>query len=268
MSEYKIGFIGAGNMGSAMMQGILAAGLCEKSEMIASCHSDATKERVEKQLGIRVTQDNREASNAHIVFLAVKPYQLSGVVSDIKDSLPAGTLVISVVAGKTLKQLAELLGEDKHIVRSMPNTPAMVGQAMSALCPGDLVTEDECKTAEKLFESFGQAEVVTEDLMDVVTGVSGSSPAFVYMIIEAMADAAVAEGMQRGAAYKFAAQSLLGSAKMVLDTGKHPGELKDAVTSPGGTTIAGVAALEAKGLRSTMIEGVRAAVQKSRDMSR
>ena len=268
MSEYKIGFIGAGNMGSAMMEGILCAGLCEKNEMIASCHSHGTKERVEKKLGIRVTLDNREASSAKIVFLAVKPYQLADVVEDIKGSLKEDTLVISVVAGKTLLQLGQMLGSGMHIVRSMPNTPAMVGAAMSAICTNDHVTEEEKEEAKVLFESFGQAEVVREDLMDVVTGVSGSSPAFIYMVIEAMADAAVAEGMQRKAAYKFAAQTVLGSAKMVLETGKHPGELKDAVTSPGGTTIEGVAALEANGLRATMMAGVRAAVQKSRDMSK
>jgi pyrroline-5-carboxylate reductase len=150
----------------------------------------------------------------------------------------------------------------------MPNTPAMVGEAMSAICANEKVSDEQLTEAKALFESFGQVEVVSENLMDVVTGVSGSSPAFIYMVIEAMADAAVLEGMQRPAAYKFASQAVLGAAKMVLSTGQHPGALKDAVTSPGGTTIAGIAALEEHGLRSTMIEGVRAAVEKSRDMTK
>lgn len=268
MAEYKIGFVGAGNMGSAMMHGILAAGLCEKSEMIASCHSEATKDRVQKNLGITVSLDNRMASSAKVVFLAVKPYQLMEVVDEIKEAVTEDTLLISVVAGKTLQQLGELFGQDVAIIRSMPNTPAMVGEAMSAICANEKVSDKQLTEAKALFESFGQVEVVSENLMDVVTGVSGSSPAFIYMVIEAMADAAVLEGMQRPAAYKFASQAVLGAAKMVLSTGQHPGALKDAVTSPGGTTIAGVAALEEHGLRSTMIEGVRTAVEKSRDMTK
>jgi pyrroline-5-carboxylate reductase len=149
----------------------------------------------------------------------------------------------------------------------MPNTPALVGAAMSALCPNDKVTPEEVKLVESLFNSFGRAEVVPESMMDAVVGVSGSSPAYVYMFIEAMADAAVADGMPRAQAYKFAAQSVLGAAKMVLETGKHPGELKDAVCSPGGTTIEAVAALEHGGFRDTVISAQRACSKKSYDMS-
>ena len=154
------------------------------------------------------------------------------------------------------------------LVRAMPNTPALVGEAMSALCCNELVTEEELAEAVSIFNSFGKCEVIKEALMDAVIGVSGSSPAYVYLFIEAMADAAVADGMPRAQAYKFAAQSVLGSAKMVLETGTHPGALKDAVCSPGGTTIEAVAVLEEEGLRNAVIKAQRACVQKSRDMGK
>lgn len=265
--QKKIGFIGAGNMGTAMIRGIIGNGLASKDEVIASCHTAETKEKVQDELGIEVTLDNRQAADADIVFLAVKPVVLPEVAREVKPELNENQLIISVAAGFDLKKLHFILGGDLHIIRTMPNTPAMVGEAMSALCTDEKVTEDEKKTALKLFNSFGKAEFVDEKLMDAVTGVSGSSPAFIYMIIEAMADAAVAEGMPRKQAYVFAAQSVLGSAKMVLETGKHPGSLKDAVTSPAGTTIEGVAALERDGLRAAMIDAVRTAAQKSKEMS-
>lgn len=263
----KIGFIGAGNMGSAMIKGIISNGLAAKDEVIASCRSEATKQRITDELGIEVTLDNTKAADADVVFLAVKPAQLPDVAAEIKRSIAQDSLVISVAAGYDLKKLHFILGADLHIVRTMPNTPAMVGEAMSALTTDDNVSEEEKQKALSLFNSFGRAEFVDEKLMDAVTGVSGSSPAFIYMIIEAMADAAVAEGMPRKQAYVFAAQSVLGSAKMVLETGKQPGELKDQVTSPAGTTIEGVAALERDGVRSAMIDAVRTAARKSREMS-
>ncbi len=262
----RIGFIGAGNMGSAMLAGILGAGLARADEVIASVRSEETAGRIRDKYGIEVTHDNRRAAEASIVFLAVKPAQLPGVCDEIRETI-GDQLIISVAAGFDLKKLHAALGQDAHIIRSMPNTPAMAGEAMSALCTDDKVNDQEKTTAVRMFESFGRAELVAEDLMDAVTGVSGSSPAFIYMIIEAMADAAVAEGMPRRQAYVFAAQSVLGSAKMVLDTGKHPGELKDAVTSPAGTTIEGCAALERDGMRAAMIDAVRTAARKSREMS-
>ena len=262
----KIGFIGAGNMGSAMIKGIIAYGLASKDEVIASCHTQETKEKLSSELGIEMTLDNKEAADAEIVFFAVKPAVLPGVAAEVKDVLNTEQFIISVAAGFDLKKLHATLGDELHIVRTMPNTPAMVGEAMSALCADDKVSEDQKKQALELFNSFGKAEFVDEKLIDAVTGVSGSSPAFIYIIIEAMADAAVAEGMPRQQAYIFAAQSVLGSAKMVLETGKHPGELKDAVTSPAGTTIEGVAALERDGMRAAMIDAVRTASKKSKEM--
>jgi pyrroline-5-carboxylate reductase len=182
-------------------------------------------------------------------------------------------IVISVAAGKTLSMIETALmsinvaGKLK-VVRAMPNTPALVGEAMTAITPNANLNEEDIAKVKALFESFGQVEVVPESMMNAVIGVSGSSPAFIYMLIEAMADAAVVEGMPRAQAYKFAAQSVLGSAKMVLETGMHPGALKDAVCSPGGTTIAGVEALEQCGFRGTVMEGIRATVAKAEEMSK
>ncbi|MCR5640911.1 MAG: pyrroline-5-carboxylate reductase [Lachnospiraceae bacterium] len=272
--DYKVGFIGCGNMGSAMIGGILKNGLADKHEMIASCKSEATKERVSKELGITVTLDSKEvAAKADVVFLAIKPYQFDDVLPEINGMLDEDQIVISVAAGKSVSVIETALmsiqvaGKLK-VVRAMPNTPALVGEAMTAITPNANLEEADLELVKALFESFGQVEVVPESMMDVVTGVSGSSPAFIYMLIEGMADAAVADGMPRAQAYKFAAQSVLGSAKMVLETGTHPGALKDAVCSPGGTTIAGVAALEANGFRNDIIQGVRTSTAKSRDMSK
>ena len=166
-----------------------------------------------------------------------------------------------------MERIEDMFERSIKLVRVMPNTPALVGASMSAICCNDGITKDELAEIQAIFNSFGESEVISEYLMDAVVGVSGSSPAYVYMFIEAMADAAVADGMPRAQAYKFAAQSVLGSAKMVLETGKHPGELKDAVCSPGGTTIEAVAQLEKSSFRSAVIEAQRACVQKSRDMS-
>lgn len=185
----------------------------------------------------------------------------------IKDHLKPDCIVVSIAAGQPISNIEAILGKIK-LVRAMPNTPALVGAAMSALCPNDKVTAEEVKLIESLFNSFGRAEVVPESMMDAVVGVSGSSPAYVYMFIEAMADAAVADGMPRTQAYKFAAQSVYGAAKMVLETNTHPGVLKDAVCSPGGTTIAAVAKLEEKGLRDAVISAQRCCVAKSKDMGK
>ena len=186
--------------------------------------------------------------------------------NEIKDSVKEEQIFISIAPGKTLQWLGEHLGEKTKVIRTMPNTPAMVGEGMTALCVNELVTEKETALAVKLCNTFGKTEVIPEHLMDAVVGVSGSSPAYVFMFLEAMADAAVADGMPRAQAYKFAAQSVLGSAKLMLETGKHPGELKDMVCSPAGTTIQAVRVLEEKGLRSAVIEAQTACVKKAKGM--
>ena len=257
MIDKIIGFIGAGNMGSAMIGGIVHSELVTTSQIIASAHSAATLEKLQSTYSIETTLSNETvAERSDILFLA-----------QISSHVKSGCVIVSIAAGKTIAAIEDSFGKPVKLVRAMPNTPALVGEAMSALCVNQNVTPEELKEVQALFNSFGKSEVISESLMDAVIGVSSSSPAYVYMFIEAMADAAVADGMPRAQAYKFAAQSVYGSAKMVLETGKHPGELKDAVCSPAGTTIEAVAALEAGGFRNTVISGQRACSQKSRDMS-
>jgi pyrroline-5-carboxylate reductase len=268
MSEKTIGFIGGGNMGSAIIGGLLSSGLSDQAHIIASVQSAASVERLNNTYGIFATTNNQEVSAAaDILFLCIKPNLFASVIPEIRESIKQDVIIVSIAAGQPIARIEELFGKPIKLVRAMPNTPALVGASMSALCKNEQVTDAEMDEIQSIFNSFGESEVISEKLMDAVTGVSGSSPAYVYLFIEAMADAAVADGMPRAQAYKFAAQSVLGSAKMVLNTGKHPGELKDAVCSPGGTTIEAVTTLEKNGFRSAIIEAQRACVKKSKEMS-
>lgn len=263
----KIGFIGCGNMATAMIRGILDSGRAQHAEIMASAHSDQTKKKIRQELKIRAAESNREVvAFADVVFLAVKPQYYEEVIAEIKEEIRKEQMIVTIAPGKTLSWLAERMGSDVKIIRTMPNTPAMVKEGMMGMCGNELVTEEDLQRVKTICESFGKAEVIPESLIDVVVGVSGSSPAYVFMFIEAMADAAVADGMPRAQAYKFAAQAVLGSAKMVLETGKHPGELKDMVCSPGGTTIEAVRVLEEKGMRSAVIEASKACVKKGREL--
>ena len=215
---------------------------------------------------MHVTLDNREvARNADILFLAVKPGFMGEVIEQIKDVVTEDMLIVSIAAGKTLDYLYEAFGNRAlKIIRCMPNTPALVLEGCTGVCPSDNVSEQELSQVLCLLQAFGTASVVPERLMDVVVGISGSSPAYVFMFIEAMADAAVADGMPRADAYEFAAQAVLGSARMVLESGLHPGQLKDMVCSPGGTTIEGLAALEECGFRGAIIKACDANFQKNK----
>ena len=207
------------------------------------------------------------AQIADIVFGAVKPGIMIKVLSEITSSLNKDSLVVSIAAGVTLDQLARALGHDRKIIRAMPNTPSLVNAGMTSVTPNALVTRKIWRRAEYL-PLFWRAEVIAEAMIHPVVGVSGSAPAYVFMFIEAMADAAVQGGMPRAQAYKFAAQAVMGSAKMVLDTGKHPGELKDMVCSPGGTTIASGSVLEERGFRSSVIEAMIKCMEQSEKLSR
>ncbi len=263
-----IGFIGGGNMASAIIGGILQSGLAAKEQIIATAKTEHTLTSLRERFGITAIADNQQAaSQSDILFLAVKPYLFSEIISQVKDCIRPETLIISIAAGQTMEKIETLFGKDVKLVRAMPNTPALVGEAMTALCTNQNITETELADAMAIFNSFGKCETVPETMMDAVIGVSVSSTAYVYLFTEAMADAAVADGMPRAQAYKFAAQSVLGAAKMVLETETHPGALKDAVCSPGGTTIEAVAVLEQQGLRSAVISAQRACVQKSKDMT-
>lgn len=262
----RLGFIGAGNMAQAIIGGVLHSGLIEAKEMIASAASQTTIDRVSETFGIKTTLDNRQVAKAEILFLAVKPIYLQQVIEEIKGEITGETVVVSIAAGKDLAWLEERLGSECKIIRTMPNTPALVGEGITAVCPNKKIEKQELEEVLAILKSFGKAEVVAESIMDAVVAVSGSSPAYVFMFIEAMADAAVAEGMPRAQAYQFAAQSVLGSAKMVLETGKHPGELKDMVCSPAGTTIEAVQSLENHGFRGTVMECMRACARKNREL--
>ncbi len=263
----KIGFIGCGNMANAMIGGILASGALKPEEIIAANHTAPKLEKAKAQFHIATTLKNCEAAaESEILVLSVKPQFYPEVIHEISPSVPEGCVVVTLAPGRSLAQLEELFGKPVKIIRSMPNTPALVREGMTALCPGKTVTPEELEKVRSLFSSFGKAEVVSESMMDAVTAVSGSSPAYVFLFLEAMADAAVLGGMPRAKAYTFAAQSVLGSAKMMLETGKCPGELKDMVCSPAGTTIEAVATLEKDGFRGAVIDAMRACMEKSKSM--
>ncbi len=263
----KIGFIGCGNMATAIIKGIIRKQIIDAENIIASAKTKATLDRVQKELGVKVSTDNLEVTeNSDILVLAVKPQYYPEVIAQIKDVVRKEQIVISIAPGKTLDWLQEQFGGVVRLVRTMPNTPALVGEGMTGVCRNQYVTDEDYATVLQILGSFGEVETIPENLMDVCVSVSGSSPAYIYILIEAMADGAVADGMPRAQAYKFAAQSVLGSAKMVLETGKHPGELKDQVCSPGGTTIEAVRVLEEKGFRSSVIEAMKACVRKARGL--
>ena len=228
----KIGFIGCGNMAKAMMGGIIKSGKFEASSIIASDVYTVGLENAKEELGINITSDNKEvAKNSEVLVLSIKPIYYESVINEIKDVVSSEQIIVTIAPGFALERTRGLFGKDVKIVRTMPNTPALVGEGITAMCTNELVSSEDADYVKGILSCFGQAEVVGENLMDVVVSVSGSSPAYVFMFIEAMADAAVADGMPRAQAYKFAAQAVLGSAKMVLETGKHPGELKDMVCS-------------------------------------
>ncbi len=264
----KAGFIGLGNMATAMIGGMLKKKILEPEDIIGSAKTETTVEKVKNEFNITTVLDNKKvAEEAEILFLAVKPVFLDEVIEEIRDAVSPETLVVSLAAGRSLDYLKKAFGRPElKFIRCMPNTPALVLEGCTGVCAGKEVSEGELDMVLKLLSSFGRASVVPERLMDVVVGVSGSAPAYVFLFIEAMADEAVAEGMPRKQAYEFAAQAVLGSAKLVLETGKHPGELKDMVCSPGGTTIQAVKVLEEKGLRAAVMDAMEACIARSREL--
>lgn len=264
-----IGFIGFGNMAKAMIGSIIKAKVVDKDNIIASKISKEAKDKVESTLGIRTRDNNIEvAREADIIILSVKPKIYEAVLSEIKDTIKEGAIVIGIGAGISSEFLKSNLNEGIKYLKIMPNTPALVGEGISAISRDNNLSKEELDQVIEIIGSFGKVELIDENLMDGFTAICGSSPAYVYMMIEALADGAVLEGIPRKQAYSMAAQAILGSAKMVLETGIHPGQLKDNVCSPGGTTIAAVASLEENGFRSTLIEAVVACADKSREMNK
>lgn len=263
----KIGFIGLGNMATAIIGGIIKSGMAGAEDIIGSDKMDFMCRKAEESFGIKICSDNAQvAAQADILFLAVKPIFFPEVMADVKGAIGKDSVIVSIAAGKSITYMEDGMGSEKKIVRCMPNTPALVGEGCTGVCANANVSAEEMKQVLALLGTFGIAEEVPERLMDAVVGVSGSSPAYVFIFIEAMADAAVAAGMPRKQAYNFAAQAVLGSAKMVLETGKHPAELKDMVCSPGGTTIDAVKVLEEKGFRAAVMDAMEACIEKSRNL--
>lgn len=263
-----IGFYGAGNMAQAIIAGLIRSGFYKKEEVYVYNHRyEPTLQKLEKNYGIQpVLSEQGLFEQSDLIILAVKPAVLIQVLPQMKKYLREEHVLVSLAAGVSIQQMTDLIGQHK-IVRAMPNTPAMVNQAMSSISANDLTTKEEVQLVLDVFNKFGKAKVVSEKLIDAVVGVSGSAPAYVYLFIEALADGAVAEGLPRSDAYEFATQAVLGAAKMVEETGKHPGELKDMVTSPKGTTITAVQSLEENNFRASVIKAVQAAAKKNREMS-
>lgn len=265
--DKTIGFLGCGNMAQAIIRGLLASQQAAPHQLLAWTPNTAKLQRLGQQLGFTPLASASELAQADIVIGAVKPNVILKALSEMASALRKETVVVSVAAGVTLDQLAGALGYDRKIVRVMPNTPAAVNAGMASVTPNALVTPEETDHVLQIFRSLGKAELVPEALIHAVVSVSGSSPAYCFMLIEAMGDAAVLAGMPRDMAYQFAAQAVLGAAKMVLETGQHPGQLKDSVCSPGGTTIEAVRQLEQHGFRAAIIEAMQACVAKSQAMS-
>lgn len=267
--DKKIGFIGCGNMGKAILGGLVASKLVPAENITVYNRSAKSVEAISQEFGSRGANSADEvAKQADVLIVGVKPNMMANILGEIRDALKPNAIVVSIAAGVTLETLEFALKDGQKVVRVMPNTPALVNAGMSSITPNKQVSEDESALIVEIFNSFGRAEIVPEYLIHSVVGVSGSAPAYVFMFIEAMADAAVLGGMPRAQAYQFAAQAVMGSAKMVLETGKHPGELKDMVCSPGGTTIEAVKVLEQKGLRAAVMDAMQSCMAKSEEMSR
>ncbi len=265
----KVGFIGAGNMASAMIGGIINSKLLSPSNIIASAKTDKTLDNIKEKYKINTTKDSISlVKECDIVVIAVKPNVYEEVLKQIKDYIDTEKIIVTIAAGISINSVEKIIGNDKKIIRTMPNTPALVNCGMSSLSPNKNIEKNDIDAVKTIFDSFGKSEIVDESLIDVVIGASGSSPAYAFMFIEAMADCAVSYGMKREIAYEFCAQAVMGAAKMVLETKKHPGELKDMVCSPGGTTIEAVKTLENEGMRSAVINGMTDCIEKSIKMSK
>jgi pyrroline-5-carboxylate reductase len=264
-SVLKLGFLGGGKMATALAKGFIHAGLATADSILASDPYEAARKAISRDAGIKTTAANVEVLEfASVIVLAVKPEQVNDVLAEAQPVFTDKHLLISIAAGVTLARMEAALPAGARVVRVMPNTPALVGASASAFAAGKSTTAEDAQLAQKLFSCVGVALQVKESLLDAVTGLSGSGPAYVFLMVEALSDGGVAAGLPRDIATKLAAQTLLGSAKLLLETGQHPGALKDMVTSPGGTTIEGLHELEKAGVRGAFINAVRAATDRSK----
>ena len=264
MERRTLAFLGAGNMGEAMLKGLLNARFAEPRDILISDVDQRRVEHLEGAYGVRAATDNRSAvTEAGIIILAVKPQHLPDLLQEIREELNGDKLIISIAAGVPLRAIEEIVKKELRLIRTMPNTPALVQEGASALARGGFASDEDLKLAETIFASVGRTIIIDESLMDAVTGLSGSGPAYIFLVIEALADSGVKMGLARDASLLLAAQTVLGAARLLLETNEHPGRLKDMVCSPGGTAIAGVHALEQGGLRSTVMNAVETATKRS-----
>jgi len=263
-----LGFLGTGRMAVALARGCLRGGMIEVSHLIGSDCSEAARANFVRETGGRAAACNRDlVEAANVVVVAVKPPQVGEVLRQVSGQMSQRHLVVSIAAGITLARLRDVLPAEVRLVRAMPNTPALVGASATAYAADGSATDDDRRVVEALFASVGLAMEVSEDLLDAVTGLSGSGPAYGYRMIEALSDGGVAAGLPRDTAIRLAAQTLLGAARMVLETGLHPAVLKDQVTSPGGTTIEGLHELEKAAVPAALISAVRAAARRARELA-
>ena len=269
LSRQTVAIIGAGNIGRALIGGLLKGGYLNPEQVRATRRDPIALEHLQASFpGILTGSDNVAAvEDASVVVLAIKPQNAGDVIEEIREHVRQDVMIVSVLAGVTTESLQQSFGHPLPVVRTMPNTPMLVDAGASAIAGGRFTTEEHMSIARHLFEAVGKVEVVPENLMDAVTGLSGSGPAYVYMFIEALTDAGVKQGLPRPTAIRLAAQTVYGAAKLVLETGKHPAILRDEVTTPGGTAIAAVAELEAHGLRTMLINAVATATQRSKELS-
>jgi pyrroline-5-carboxylate reductase len=265
----RLGFIGGGNMGEALIRGLVGANLVKPTLITATDVRPERCQQLTAQYGVTAHADNaRCVHDADVVILAVKPQIIGEVLREIAPAVERRHLVISIAAGVVTRTIRENLGKDARIIRVMPNTPALVLQGVAAIAKGQGLEKDDLATAQEIFGAVGRVVVLDEELMDAVTGLSGSGPAYVAIVIESLADGGVKMGLDRLTAMTLATQTVLGSAHLLSATGMHPGALKDMVSSPGGTTIAGIAALEEGGIRTTFIRAVERATQRSRELGK
>ena len=263
----RISVIGAGNMAEALVKGLVGSGKVRSDDLCLSARRPERAAQLAQRYGTRSASDNASCvAGAEIVIVAVKPQVLGSVLAQDASRIPAAALIVSVAAGVTTAAIESYLGRPSRIIRAMPNTAAMVGCSATAISKGEHATDVDLASARAIFEAVGKVVVVDEVHLDAVTGLSGSGPAYIFLIIEALADAGVKVGLSREVALTLAAQTLLGSAHMLLETGIHPGQLKDQVTSPGGTAIAGLHTLEAGGLRTTLIDAVENATRRAKEL--
>jgi len=265
--QQKIGFIGAGTMGEALIKGILKSGVSSRQTVYASDIRSERLKKLQKSYGIKICKDNLTASSqADILILCVKPQNMEVVLSGLAPAISSRHLIISVAAGITTDFISRHFKSSIPVIRVMPNTPALIQEGASALSKGRHATDGHLKIAQGIFSAVGKVVIIDESLMDAVTGLSGSGPAYVFLFIEALADAGVKMGLSRPVSLLLATQTCLGAAKMIAETGEHPAKLKDMVTSPGGTTISGLHKLEAGGLRTAVMDAVEAATRRSQEL--